>query len=106
MLTMPKPTDVFPTAAALYFLPIRTRMPLKFGPETTTEVTCARVKLTVADSQGRTAAGWGETPLSVQWVWPSTLSYEARHEVLKRFCVGLVAAWADFGVSGHPIEVG
>ena len=38
---MPKTTDVFPTAAALYFLPIRTRMPLKFGPETTTEVTCA-----------------------------------------------------------------
>jgi L-alanine-DL-glutamate epimerase-like enolase superfamily enzyme len=42
----------------------------------------------------------------VQWVWPSTLSYEARHDVLKRFCVTLAGAWARFGVSGHPIEVG
>src|SRR4051812_320459 len=103
---MPKPTDVRPVAAALYFLPIATRMPLKFGPEITTEVTCARVRLTVADALGRTAEGWGETPLSVQWVWPSPLSYEARHEVLKRFCVGLVESWANFRSSGHPIEVG
>ena len=102
----PKPTDVRPVAAALYFLPIKTRMPLKFGPEITTEVTCARVRLTVRDASGRTADGWGETPLSVQWVWPSTLSYEERHDVLKRFCVELTAAWADFDQSGHPIEVG
>ncbi len=36
---MPKPTDVRPVAVELYFLPIQARMPLKFGPETTTEVT-------------------------------------------------------------------
>src|SRR5579864_907460 len=103
---MPKPTDVRPTAAALYFLPIKARMPLKFGPEVTTEVTCARVRLTVADARGRSAQGWGETPLSVQWVWPSALSYEARHETLKRFCVRLVDAWGSFTTAGHPIEVG
>jgi L-alanine-DL-glutamate epimerase-like enolase superfamily enzyme len=81
-------------------------MPLKFGPEITTEVTLARVKLTVRDATGRTAVGWGETPLSVQWVWPSTLSYESRHEVLKQFCVDLTSAWAEFDHSGHPMEVG
>ena len=101
-----KPTDVRPAAASLYFLPVQTRVPLKFGPETLTHVTCARVCLTVRDSQGRTAEGWGETPLSVQWVWPGSLSYERRHETLKRFCVTLTRAWADFSVSGHPIEVG
>ena len=69
---MPKPTDIRPVAVELYFLPIKTRVPLKFGPEVTTEVTCARVKLTVEDSPGRRADGWGETPLSVQWVWPSS----------------------------------
>src|SRR5215218_6278153 len=98
--------NVRPVAASLYFLPIRTRMPLKFGTEVTTEVTCARVRLEVADARGRRAEGWGETPLSVQWVWPSALSYEARHEVLKQFCVKLVDAWARFDVSGHPMEVG
>jgi L-alanine-DL-glutamate epimerase-like enolase superfamily enzyme len=103
---MSKPTDIRPVAASLYFLPIKTRMPLKFGPEITTEVTCARVKLTVADRQGRTAEGWGETPLSVQWVWPSTESYEARLDVLKRFCIALAGAWAGFEEWGHPIEVG
>ncbi len=103
---MPKPTDIRPVAASLYFLPIKTRMPLKFGPEITTEVTCARVKLTVADRQGRTAEGWGETPLSVQWVWPSEESYESRHGVLKDFCTGLVRHWARFEEWGHPMEVG
>jgi L-alanine-DL-glutamate epimerase-like enolase superfamily enzyme len=105
-VTMPKPTDVRPIATTLYYLPIKTRMPLKFGTEITTEVTCARVRLEVADAWGRTAVGWGETPLSVQWVWPSALSYEARHQVLKQFCERLAAAWARFATSGHPIEVG
>lgn len=101
-----KPTDARVIAATLYFLPIKTRVPLKFGPEITTEVTCARVRLTVRNDQGETAQGWGETPLSVQWVWPSALSYEARHEVLKALCLDLTSAWAGFDDSGHPIEVG
>jgi L-alanine-DL-glutamate epimerase-like enolase superfamily enzyme len=103
---MPKATDIRPISASLYLLPIKTRMPLKFGPETTTEVTCARVRLTVRDTRGRSAFGWGETPLSVQWVWPSALPYEPRHELLKRLCAKLVTAWAEFAVWGHPIEVG
>jgi L-alanine-DL-glutamate epimerase-like enolase superfamily enzyme len=103
---MPKPTDVRPIAATLYFLPVTTRMPLKFGTEVTTEVTCARVCLTVTDAQGRVADGWGETPLSVHWVWPSTLSYQDRHDALKRFCQGLAESWARFDTFGHPIEVG
>lgn len=103
---MPKPTDVRPVAASLYLLPVRTRMPLKFGPETTTEVTCARVKLTVEDRRGRRADGWGETPLSVQWVWPGPQPYEARLGVLKRLCARFVDAWANFDTWGHPLEIG
>src|SRR5512142_3355912 len=95
-----------PIAAELYFLPVRTRVPLKFGPETLTSVTCARVRLRIANARGHTAEGWGETPLSVQWVWPSKLPYEPRHNALRPFCTRLVKAWADFKSTGHPIEVG
>jgi len=103
---MKKETDIYPKKASLYFLPVETRVPLKFGPETLTYVTCARVKMKVEDSKGHSAEGWGETPLSVQWVWPSSLSYDERHEALKDFCVKLTDAWADFQETGHPLEIG
>src|SRR5512140_1848270 len=96
------PTDIHPVSVELYFLPVQTRVPLKFGPETLTSVTCARVRMTVADRQGHCADGWGETPLSVQWVWPSKLAYEPRHRALKEFCVQLATAWAGFNSFGHP----
>ncbi len=103
---MSKRTDVRPQAVSVTFLPVETRVPLKFGPETLTHVTCARVCLHVSDGSGRLAEGWGETPLSVQWVWPSGLSYEERHEALKAFTLRLGRAWAGFEAVGHPIEVG
>jgi len=101
-----KRTDVSPKGVSLYLLPVETRVPLKFGPETLTYVTCARVRMRVADAEGRSAEGWGETPLSVQWVWPSALSYEERHQAMKDFCVLLAEEWVSFERSGHPIEVG
>ena len=98
--------DLHQISTALYFLPVETRVPLKFGPETLTEVTCARVCMTIHGMDGRTADGWGETPLSVQWVWPSNLSFSERHDALKEFCQMLAEAWASFDSVGHPLEVG
>ena len=98
--------DIRPVGVELYFLPVHTRMPLKFGGETVEYVTCARCRLTVQTQNGRKAEGWGETPLSVTWVWPSKRSYEERHTSLKRFCRSLVDAWAVFDHSGHALEVG
>jgi len=93
-------------ATKLYFIGVETRMPLKFGPETLTSVDCVRVCMTVADRQGKTATGWGETPLSVQWAWPSSLKYQERNDAMRRLCVMLAEAWARFEDRGHPIEIG
>jgi L-alanine-DL-glutamate epimerase-like enolase superfamily enzyme len=101
-----KPTDIRVVATELYFLPVRTRVPLKFGAETLTEVTCARARVTVADRLGRRADGWGETPLSTQWVWPSPLPLAPRTDALRRFCIDLARAWAGFEARGHALEVG
>ncbi len=103
---MSLPTDARVVAVELFFLPVHTRVPLKFGPETATFVTCARAKLTVRGRDGREATGWGETPLSVTWVWPSKLGYEERHQALKNFCLELAEAWAGFARFGHALEVG
>lgn len=60
----------------------------------------------VSDERGKTAQGWGETPLSVQWVWPSSASYEYRHSRLIEFCKLLARRWINFQQKGHPIELG
>lgn len=102
---MPNPRDVRVTAAQLYLLPVETRVPLKFGTETLTSVTCARVRVTVESEDGRTAEGWGETPISVQWVWPSGLPYSTRHERLLDLCRRLAKAFIG-DEQGHPMELG
>jgi L-alanine-DL-glutamate epimerase-like enolase superfamily enzyme len=94
------------TSVRLYFIPVTTRVPLKFGPETLTSVTCARVALRLVDEQGHQAEGWGETPLSVQWVWPSSLPHQIRHKALQDFCRRLASAWMGFKASGHALEIG
>lgn len=101
---MSKKTDVQVKAIELYLIPVATRIPLKFGKETLTSVTCARAKLTLEDRSGRTAVGWGETPLSVQWVWPSSLPYAHRYDSLVEFCKTIRDEIID-GQSGHPIEL-
>jgi L-alanine-DL-glutamate epimerase-like enolase superfamily enzyme len=106
MVALSKPTDIRPVSAALYLLPVRTRLPLKFGPETLTEVVCARARIKVANRAGETAEGWGETPLSVQWVWPSQIPHAERFEALRRFCIELADLWASLRDPGHPIELG
>jgi L-alanine-DL-glutamate epimerase-like enolase superfamily enzyme len=103
---MGKATDIRTVGAGLYFLPVQTRVPLKFGTETLAQVICARARVAVADSSGRRGEGWGETPLSVQWVWPGNVSLEERSEALRAFSVQLAELWASITTRGHPIEIG
>ena len=90
----------------LYFIPISTRMPLKFGIETLTEVVLARAKVEVTTSDGKHCSGWGETPLSVQWVWPGSLPYQERLNAMQTFCEMLARAMVEFDLSADPIELG
>ena len=106
MGTMRNTKDIRIREVSLFFLPIKTRVPLKFGPETTLEVTCARVRMLVETRDGKTAEGWGETPLSVVWVWPSEAPYLAREAKLKEFTRILLAAFRRFDRWGHPMELG
>lgn len=104
----PRPPKPGVTSVRLYFLPVRTRVPWKFGNEILTEVTCARACIGLTDPvTGASAEGWGETPLSVQWVWPSERTpYAVRHDALTRFTTLLATAWSSFSERGHAIEVG
>lgn len=97
---------VKPIKIELYFIPVTTRIPLKFGPEVLTSVTCARVHMFVKDDKGNIVDGWGETPLSVQWGWPSSISYETRHRDMKEFCKLLADEWINLDLEGHPIDIG
>ena len=104
---MPSPdSDVRILSSALEFVPVETRVPLKFGTEVLTSVTCARVRLVVAGRDGRESMGLGETPLSVQWVWPSEVSYKERFDALLDFCRTLSLQWTDGGTFGHALELG
>lgn len=101
-----KTTDISIKDVRLYFLPVQTRVPLKFGNETLDHVTCARARITVEDRLGNLGVGWGETPLSVQWVWPSQTAYKVRYDALVQFCKYLAKAVMDFEYTGHPLEIG
>lgn len=98
--------DIRVEGLSIYYLNIETRIPLKFGPETTTHATCARVRIAVSSRQGKRAEGWGETPLSVAWVWPGELSYNMRLAAMQDFCLLLAKEWKDAPLWGHPMEIG
>ncbi|XOV69472.1 MAG: enolase C-terminal domain-like protein [Verrucomicrobiota bacterium] len=90
----------------LYYLPVETRMPLKFGIETLTNVMVARTCVQVETNDGSLHEGWGETPLSVQWVWPGSLPYVERLECMQRFCEQLAKAMVHFELKADALEWG
>ncbi|NLX43416.1 MAG: hypothetical protein GXY79_08065 [Chloroflexi bacterium] len=102
---MTRPTDVRCVGARAWLLPVQTRVPLKFGSEVLTSVTCLRVQVTVRNARGQQSSGWGEVPLSVQLVWPSALPYGDRYQALLDLSQRVTAAWVDLAERGHPLEL-
>jgi L-alanine-DL-glutamate epimerase-like enolase superfamily enzyme len=103
---VPKSSDIRVREVSLHFLPVAMRVPLKFGAQTVSRAVCARARIVVEDRAGRIAEGWGETPLSVAWVWPSPLPWEERETRMCEFCEVLARELVAFGESGHPMELG
>lgn len=103
---MPTEKSASLTSLSLHYLPVTMRVPLKFGAQVLDSVTCARARVTLRDTNGNEAEGWGETPLSVAWVWPAPLDYEERHSALKTFTELVAAELAEADLSGHPMEIG
>ena len=92
--------------AELYILPVNLRIPLKFGDQTLTSIKCARVKVLSKSDDGIIKEGWGETPLSAAWVWPSSLDYGQRESRLIEFCESIAQYFIEFYGDGHPFELG
>jgi L-alanine-DL-glutamate epimerase-like enolase superfamily enzyme len=103
---MSKSSDIKATSTSVYFLPVETRIPYRFGTEELKSVICVRACVQVENRSGDRAEGWGEAPLSAAWAWPSGLTFVDRQDAMMALCLELGKAWADFTVEGHPMEVG
>ena len=55
------------------FIPVKLRLPLKFGTETIDSLKAVHVELAAYGATGR-----GETPLSAAWAWPGKESFSFR----------------------------
>lgn len=84
----------------LRFIPVKMRLPLKFGAETIESIQIAHVELSAYGAEGI-----GETPLSVGWSWPSKLSFGFRERVMLDFC-RLLAEEYHPDESGDPVSGG
>lgn len=100
-----KSTDVCIIGATLYYLPIVTRVPLRFGHETLRSVTCCRASIRVRGRLGGEAEGWGETPFSVQWAWPSERSIAVRLAAMQEFVERVAETLVSEMPYGHPLEL-
>jgi hypothetical protein len=82
------------------------RVPLKFGKEISTGYDTVKVKMIVEDANGNRGIGWGESPLSPAWAWPSTESFAGRLEKMRVCCRNFCKLWKNFDFCGHPMEIG
>jgi len=104
-------TDISVTYTELYFIPVKTRLPLKFGSERVNGIECLRVRVDVRNQEESGGTGWGEVPLNVQWLWPSELSSdkpsaEKRSEKLREFAGFLARQIIGWNLKGHALNIG
>ncbi len=86
----------------MMFIPVKMRLPLKFGAETITSIQIAHVDLQAYGTVGR-----GETPLSVAWAWPADLPFSFRENAMMEFCRLLETEYPEpQNGAEHPMFIG
>ena len=85
----------------LSFIPLKLRLPLKFGAEVIDSLKIAHVELDAYNACGR-----GETPLSAAWAWPSQASYVWREDIMCRFCRLLDREYPQGVIASDAMTIG
>ncbi|MEO1617429.1 MAG: enolase C-terminal domain-like protein [Planctomycetota bacterium] len=102
-----KTTDVRITDVRIDFEDYDYRTTMKFGGMPVDEVTLLNVHCDVETRDGKTATGFGSMPLGNIWAFPSRqMKYQQTLGAMKTLAERIQAITADFGETGHPIDLG
>jgi L-alanine-DL-glutamate epimerase-like enolase superfamily enzyme len=101
-----KASDVRIDDVTLAYEEHRYRVPLKFGGTLTDRVTILNVRCVVSAKNGKSAHGFGSTPMGNVWSWPSrTLSYDQTLDAMKALAGRIRDITAGHRAYGHPIDL-
>jgi len=85
----------------LEFIPVKLRLPLKFGAEIIDSLKIAHVELPAYGAIGR-----GETPLSAAWAWPGEESFTERENMMTEFCKFIAGNYPVPANGDDPMSAG
>ena len=94
--------------AKVTFVPQTLRVPMRLSSGVITEITEARVEVTV-EVEGKRGRGQGAIYLSDVWAWPDAQkTHEERDLALRGFCSEIAARVGEWcgGEAAHPTELG
>ncbi len=99
-------TDVHVREVRLDYEHFRYRTPIKFGGVALDRVTLLNVHVTVENSAGKSAVGFGSMPMGNVWAFPSRqLSYEQTLAAMQWVASRVQETYQACTVSGHPIDI-
>ena len=103
---MSKLTDIRIVEATCDFEAVAYRTPLTFGGRVTETTTLINVEVTVENSRGDYATGYGSMPIGNIWAWPSAeVSPEAAEGAMAEFAQRVVSLVESYPEFGHPMDI-
>ncbi|MGA7234589.1 MAG: mandelate racemase/muconate lactonizing enzyme family protein [Bryobacteraceae bacterium] len=106
LLAAPFPNDMQVTEVRTSYEDFLYRTPIKFGGNVVDRVTLLNVNCTVRGRTGKTAHGFGSTPLGNVWSFPShKLAYAQTLQAMKDLAGRIAKLTEAHGEWGHPIDL-